>query len=369
MPDDKFIDAYIEMSERYIPNQSSYIIFGNRETPHFVKSKSANILYLNKSKTSYDDLNIPFNKIETIIFHRFKKDHLNFIEKIPSEITKIWIVWGFEIYNIFPQSNLINLLSYVNQYQPYSLMKIKGYINHYRFKWLYHRKETVQIIKKMDYCATWLPYDYSLAKSINPAIKRLYFRYLEREMIGLDKLDEKKPDLNRLLLGNSAAMTNNHLEALDYLKKIKYSGVIIYPLSYSNVNHYKESLIRKGKKLFGERFQPLTEFLPLDKYHSIINSCGIIWMNQRRQQAAGNLIVGFSTNKIITLNDENPLKQAFEDWGLQVFNPSILKKLNDFDFSRLAENKNIINKKLREVDNKPFFDFIGKKSASKFSKQ
>jgi hypothetical protein len=31
MPDDKFIDAYIEMSERYIPNQSSYIIFGNRE--------------------------------------------------------------------------------------------------------------------------------------------------------------------------------------------------------------------------------------------------------------------------------------------------------------------------------------------------
>jgi dTDP-N-acetylfucosamine:lipid II N-acetylfucosaminyltransferase len=118
------------------------------------------------------------------------------------------------------------------------------------------------------------------------------------------------------LLGNSADPANNHLDALEELRQrvsLSASQRVIVPLSYGNPA-YARRVIRRGRDLFGEAFEPLTDFLPLAQYHEKMASCRHIILNHRRQQAVGNLVVALWNGASVYLNARNPAYAHFKDF-------------------------------------------------------
>lgn len=283
----------------------------------------------------------------------------SFIQEIPVKIKRVWLFWGFEGYNALPRTGLIAWDSNYAMYEP----SLKGMLSclYHRFKGKRITKDNQisrEIIKRMDYCATWVDSDFRIAARFNPQIERLHFNYYTNELMHMDQLPVRQVNLDRLLLGNSGDPTNNHIEALRYLDQIKYKGEIICALSYGGSTRYVGRVIELGSKLFGPKFIALKTFMPLKEYQDIINSCGMIWMNHKRQQAAGNLLVSFLSNKIIIMDQANPLKYTFKDWGLVFFNKRILSNLDEIPIEHLAENRKIVLNKVGIQYNTDFFKVI-----------
>jgi hypothetical protein len=121
-----------------------------------------------------------------------------------------------------------------------------------------------------------------------------------------------------VLLGNSATPTNNHLEALELLRgRVPPGGQVVAPLSYGKAPvGYASAVAEAGRALLGERFEPLTDWMPIAAYNARIAGCGFVFMNHRRQQAVGNISAAFYRGASVYMRRENPLFGFFADLGL-----------------------------------------------------
>jgi dTDP-N-acetylfucosamine:lipid II N-acetylfucosaminyltransferase len=360
MPDDKFLDYYIHMSESYIKDESSYVVLSRTDELVFIKTKHPNLnVYNRDDAASYKALLSDIKESSILIFHSFQPKDYTFIKALPEQTTKVWLFWGADGYAAFPQSSVVTRKSHSLIYKPSLINYLKSPVSYLRG---YFRSgansRAREVINKMDYCATWVENDFLLAKSVNEKIKPLCFSYYAKELMNFESLKVSHLDKSKIFLGNSANNSNNHVDALLFLKKIEYKGTIYCPLSYGGTSIYKKNICDLGEKLFGEKFVALRNFMPLDEYQTIVNSCGIIWMNHKRQQAAGNLFVSFLTQKIVITDEDNPMNSTFKKWGLTFYSKEVLKNLDEVSISALSDNKKVINDRLTISANDDFFNFL-----------
>jgi len=359
MPDDKFLDYYIQMSEKFIPGKSSYIVFSDNEQLRFIKTQSPDLIILTRTEPNFQEVLEKLKDVKVVIFHSFQNSLYSFIQKVPKSIKKIWVFWGFDGYGALPKNSFLRTLSSLASYKKSIVGYVKFGLNLIMGSVVTKsNKRAREIIRQMDYCATWIDADYELAKTFNSQIKHLPFNYYTRELMETDSADVEKINVNKLLLGNSASPNNNHIEALKYLGKIKFKGEIVCSLSYSGTKTYVDNVCKLGEQLFGANFIPLRDFMPLNEYHEIINSCGVVWMNHKRQQAAGNLLVSFIGQKIIIVDSINPMKTTFSRWGLTLFDKTILTNLGSVSSDSLIKNREIVNQKMTINQNEFFFNTI-----------
>src|SRR5690606_8564482 len=120
----------------------------------------------------------------------------------------------------------------------------------------------------------------------------------------------------------SAFYTNNHLEAFELLKNIDLGKKkIICPLSYGNRN-YAKKIADKGKKRWKDNFVPLFKLMPLHEYNEYLRLCGIVIMNNYRQQAVGNILTMIWMGAKVFLNEETSLYKYLKRIGVFVFSIS-----------------------------------------------
>lgn len=122
-----------------------------------------------------------------------------------------------------------------------------------------------------------------------------------------------------VMIGNSAAMTGNHLDLLVALSKVRdFTGCVYCPLSYAGGETYLAAVCKLGKNLFGERFIPLLAFLPLKEYQSIFTRCTYILMGHKRQQAGGNIRLALRSGKTVFLFQENTFYWEYRRLGVHI---------------------------------------------------
>jgi hypothetical protein len=131
---------------------------------------------------------------------------------------------------------------------------------------------------------------------------------------------EKKHTGIKIQVGNSAETSNEHLEIFDKLLKYKDGNITIYaPLSYGNQS-YARKVIEKGKELFGDKFIPLTEFMPFEKYLEYLGEIDIVIFAHKRQQALGNSIILLGLGKKVYMRNDITPWQFFADISVKVYN-------------------------------------------------
>jgi dTDP-N-acetylfucosamine:lipid II N-acetylfucosaminyltransferase len=359
MPDDKFLDYYITMSEKFLPLQSSYIVFKNTKELIYIKNKTVQLIIFKESVNDFEYLLSILGDTKLIVFHSFRQCWYPFIRAIPNDITKVWLFWGSDGYAALKLNSTSSLASKLATYEDTIWGNLKFLYNYGKGFFLGKRQmETRDIIKLMDFCGTWVDADQSIAKKININIKALSFNYYTKELMNFESYNCHSINRNKLLLGNSGNPSNNHVEALKTLSEKKFSGVIYCPLSYGGSELYIKNVCSLGNKLFGSNFKPLLNFIPLDEYQTIVNECGIIWMNHKRQQAAGNLLFSFVTKKIVVLNAISPLAETFDKWNLIHYNIENFDANYDSQELDLIKNRHVILERVTIDENKSFFKSI-----------
>lgn len=143
--------------------------------------------------------------------------------------------------------------------------------------------------------------------------------------------ENKKTTQINIQVGNSANPTNRHLEAFEYLKKYKNNNIKIYsPLSYGD-EEYAMKVIQKGKELFGEKFIPIKDSLPFDKYIEFLPSIDIAVFNHKKQGAFGNIITHLGFGIKVYFDNESEMSDVFKEYDLRTF------EIQKFDLSLISE--------------------------------
>lgn len=168
----------------------------------------------------------------------------------------------------------------------------------------------------------------------------------------LDKLlkEKKERDSTKILLGNSATVSNQHMLALDKLSVFSDENIkIICPLSYGDKDYAKE-VCRYAKRVFGSKFVPVLEYLTSDEYSKLLNSVDIALFYNNRQQATGNIeILAYLKKKIYLRSDTTTWAHYVVRDDCKFFDALQIDSMSFEDFIGINEsdmeyNHNYINK-------------------------
>lgn len=129
--------------------------------------------------------------------------------------------------------------------------------------------------------------DAQLAQKV---FKRKQVAVLPYPLIGMQvtKSDcaESAPDqMIKILVGNSASPSNNHIDALNKLAHLADKNIqIIMPLNYAGDPEYVEQVINHANSLFKNKVTAITSMLSKAQYDALLNKVSMTVFAQQRQQ-------------------------------------------------------------------------------------
>lgn len=198
------------------------------------------------------------------------------------------------------------------------------------------------IIKRLGHFITHIEGDYELAKKWYRAEGDWHECFMYPSNLYYTRSTQKTlHDVVNILVGNSADPSNNHIEAFEKIKRYAQNDIQIFcPLSYGDAE-YAKSVAEHGKRLFGDKFHPIFEFLKLDEYQTFLGQINIAMFNHKRQQGMGNAttLLGLGA-KVYMRVDVTPYAM-FEKIGAKVF-PMTKFDLSLIDSDTSNTNQNAI---------------------------
>lgn len=133
-------------------------------------------------------------------------------------------------------------------------------------------------------------------------------------------------------LGNSAASTNNHKQALDIIAEKKSENISVYmPLSYGEGSEV-EDIISYGYSILGDKFNPITDFMKYEDYQAFMKNIDIAFFYHNRQQAMGNTINYLGMGKKVYLKKGTSQWRFFNRLGVKVYDAEL------FDLTTMSED-------------------------------
>lgn len=120
----------------------------------------------------------------------------------------------------------------------------------------------------------------------------------------------------KILFGNSSDPNGNHLDAFRYLKdKVKGPYEVYTFLSYGDPEA-KEWALECGRKLFGEAFHPVTDYMDKNAFVRFMQQMDVIMMFHNRQQAEGNIMTALTLGKPVFMKPMNPQYDMLKRMGV-----------------------------------------------------
>lgn len=364
--DEKFFDDVIEVNEYITNNQyeNEYLIvtwLGVKKRFKYIK-RVKNIKFISALTFLFRAFRGDF---DAVFLYSIKECPSTVISLIPKQIKVFWFAMGYDLYT-YPECN--PFIHVPNLVGPLT-SKIKEPLA-VRFK---HIIKTIlslpleslayKAMHRTDYFSGILDYEYDLLKEKNDYKGgKVKFQYLS-----LDSFEtrEKKEDYigDNILIGNSAAETNNHLEILQYLKKLNIGDrKIIVPLSYGGWKVQKQIIMESYEKEFHNQFVPILNFMPFADYKHIIGSCSIAIFGHERQQAMGNIKTALNMGCKVFLSNTSPVFTFLKKLGVYVY--SIQNDLSTSEINtplteeEKSHNRNILYSMYNEKQFRSNFNYI-----------
>ena len=342
--DQKFVDITIKKFDNLNSEVNRYIVLSNtQKLKHVSNTKRITIL----SNSSYSiDCNLIFNKCNLLVIHFLTPLKSFIIKQAPSNVKILWSAWGADFYSQLKDYKIYeeiteNLISN-NKYFQFRKSNIYNLYHFLRYR-VFPIKLEKKVLNKIDYLATVLPYEFDLiTNKLNFSSKYIDFNY------GINYYNDTiEFNLgNKVLIGNSATYSNNHLDLFD---KIKDSNChFICPLNYGGYDFkkYQNRVISAGVNYFNSKISFIKEFLPNKEYDKILIDCNTAIMFHIRQQALANIFKLLFIGVRLYLNKNSSLFEYFKENGAIVF--TIEKNINllgvELSIKEKSKNKLFVKK-------------------------
>lgn len=227
----------------------------------------------------------------------------------PSLLPKCyWIIWGGDLYR------------YQNR--------------HKRLGWRFAEFYRRPVIRNMGHLLTYVEGDVELARQWYGATGRFHECLAYPSNVYRETAAPGAPPHSgiNVLVGNSADAGNHHLEALKLIEPLKGNDIRVQmPLAYGGKGRHVQTVIDAGLAMFGERFLPITGFMPLDEYLRFLGSIDIAVFNHRRQQAMGNIVALLARGKKVYLRPETTSWAMLEKLGVKLY------ELDEFNLESIPD--------------------------------
>ncbi|QNN46713.1 TDP-N-acetylfucosamine:lipid II N-acetylfucosaminyltransferase [Thermomonas brevis] len=314
--DDKFIDMAIRDFEQADPGRHEWVVLNGRQPFKYIKDARVRCVDMDG-----------FAQIAAhaagVVCHTMERRHLAALAVVPNHCCVTWIGWGYDYYGLirdaFPDGLLMPLTTRLAEQ-----LATRGLVSATQdFAHPYPRAtmEEQAALARVDIFSPVLPSEFDIVRRCVPGFRARYLRWnygnAENDLsLPGATLDQHAPNI---LVGNSATATNNHLELFDYLHDhVDLAGrQLIVPLSYGD-GAYRAAILQDGRDKFGDRFVPLVDFMPRERYIALLRSCGHVMMNHVRQQAFGNLIISGLLGAKLHVNPSSPLHPWLHEQGVPV---------------------------------------------------
>lgn len=338
MLDEKVINRTIHYFEEALPGENRYIV---------TIGKGNQIKYVDSCKAFFCEYDSPefwdyvgnSTQYKNIIIHYLSPSFVDFVLKLYDTSNVVWIVWGGDLYD-----DMLYSCGYELYANPQDVSSSKSFgeslkekiINYYL---LNKKKKAVRRIPSV----VMSDGDYALLLKYFPRFRpkrRDFFYYPVDDMVDRNIKGRHSNGCN-IFVGNSASSTNNHRMVFERLSKVKLGDKKVFvPLSYGDA---KEKVLAIGKNLLGNCFCPITDFVPLDKYNTMMLNSNVFIYGNYRQEAFGNIVVALYLGGSVVLHKRNPLLKDLRDKGF------ILYELDELEYAlthALPEKKWQINRSL-----------------------
>jgi hypothetical protein len=351
--DNKFLDFAINCFEQVNPSQNYYMVIDkdkDKDPVSYIKYDSIHPKQLAEAIESVSNDSF-ISQFKAIIFHGISPVEKKVLDAIQSNIKVIWFGYGFDYYpliDFFMQRYLdTKTKKYWYQEKP-ALAKIGLKINEIIPFWTFFKsRDELKSINRVDYFAPVLKQEYYEIKAKHPGFKAEYVDWnyeLGKEIF--ESIGEEFVFGTNFLVGNSASITNNHVDCFSLLTPQRTgTNKVLVPLSYGFPKKFKAIIISEGKTRFKEKFEPIEEFIPFQEYLSRLRSCGFALFGSIRQQALGNIYMCLALGIKVFLHPENPILKELSSQGFSVFDFNQFKNEKTFDIPMPIE----IQKKNREL--------------------
>lgn len=284
MKPEKFNVPFIDFMKKNFDISSHKFLFLSKPQYDYGMTKAYKVIWI---KNNYFKLLKEMYFADKIILHGlWKKKFFIFLFLNPWLLKKCyWIIWGGDLYPLENQS------------------------------WI-----KKQVIKNMGHFITYIKGDYELTQKWYGANGKYHECFMYPSNLYKEyNIKQKEHSTINIQVGNSGFETNNHRDILDQLKKYQDENIKIFvPLSYGNQEYAKE-VISYGKGIFGDKFIPLTEFMPFEKYLEFLSEIDIAIFAHKRQQAMGNTITLLGLGKKVYMRSDITPWQLFKDIDVKVF--------------------------------------------------
>ena len=252
---------------------------------------------------------------DAIILHGlFNFKHFIFISRKKEWLEKTcWVIWGGDIYRYNEKSNRwgVKLTEYLKQ------------------------KYACQI----GYVATLVDKDLPLARQwYHVGGKHFSLSYplpIQRPGV-MQKLTDKGNKKGfgkktvKVMLGNSATLTNCHMDALQELAAFAPEDMKLYiPLTYGfkGSEDYREMVVQEAVRIFGEhKVVPVTESMDGEAYSEFISDMDIGIFYNDRQQAMGNIAIALASGVKIYIRNDTTMWGNYEGRGFRIENAFTLSE-------------------------------------------
>ena len=259
-------------------------------------------------------LNLSAENIEKIYCHTlFDKEIINYLYSHDKQLKEkaYWIIWGGDLYNA-PDNEKNN---YVRKH-------IRGYIS---------SAKGDETFAKEKYGS-------------NPELYNApYWGDPMTPFIVKSSQNPEKPDCIRIQINNSCDKTT--LEMLDILSKFKDENIrIVTPLSYGRME-YKEEIIKKGRGIFGDKFEYINDFMAPEEYLKNLSQNHIFILFQNRQQGGGNAAAALYYGAKVYVRKEVITYKNLMFHGAVPYDANLIKDMSFREFAEYREEDKIKSQK------------------------
>lgn len=198
------------------------------------------------------------------------------------------------------------------------------------------------VIRRIGHFVTHIHGDYELAQKWYGAKGVWHECFMYPSNLYQEPPPENTPHEGiNILLGNSADPSNIHIDPLDKLRPYVAEDIHIFcPLSYGDADYAKQ-VADYGNSIFGDKFNPLLEFMRFDEYKKLLARIDIAIFNHNRQQGMGNITTLLGMGKKVFMRSDITSYHAIRSLGAFVYDVEHLD-ISPLDESHSSINSNII---------------------------
>lgn len=294
--DDKFFDSVINSYEQdgRLTNSSIVIKEPKGYELQIIKDKeNVTVLTIREAKEYLQK-----GDYDVVFFHSIAEGTWRFVDWIPKGKIIIWWSWGYDIYNsrVPYYKPLLDIPCYKPITGEWVAKRNEKKRNRFSFKGrlaAYIKAKAITFyrwknIRRIDYLRPVIPIEYEMIKQNSRLRAKEFGRRgsTERETGCFGK--HVMPS-HKVLVGNSATETNNHLDILDELMKKGLTDYeYVFPLNYGDM-YYRDMLEGEIKKDLAN-VQIIHDMMPREDYFQLLAECPSAIFGVMRQQAMGNIL-------------------------------------------------------------------------------